>query len=592
MTETKAPTSRQAETKALLPCDIVMSGGVTSGIIYPGAVAKIAERYSFHCIGGTSVGAIAAAGTAAAEYGRRTGRNPGAFDYIAGLPAQLGSRAPDDRSRLFHLFTPERPIADGADRSSGPDTRGLLALVTPLFTGKGPLGKLAGLARFAVTQPTIRTVIAIAGGIGLLVMGWLFYSGHCLVGLIVLFPFLALVLCSALAALGALLAWKWLPAWRGNGYGICTGKLGPDFSPGTGGPTPFEGLTPWIHRVIQTAAGRSVDDPPLTFGELWTAPQPDGTPPPAQGLSASRSIELTMIASDISRNRTAQLPFLESPSELYVEEAMLRRYFPPAVVNWMCDPSRHGKYGDKVEKRDGFFRLPSPENLPLVLAARLSLSFPVLLSAVPLWTPDYAGKKTNRQIKLRRVWYSDGGLTSNFPVHFFDSPIPSRPTFCLNLVDFDGELTTAQAPPEEATHQGKEPERQEAVNDATREAGKAIARQSAPERKAAARPAAVSESDPRPGDDVWGLVSMASRNAMSPAPFTSFDEASGLGVIPFIATLINTARLWADNQMLIAPGTATASFTFYCVMTRAGSTSTCPPTRSPISAAGAAPPAC
>ena len=73
MTETKAPASNQAETKALLSCDIVMAGGVTSGIIYPGAVAKIAERYSFHCIGGTSVGAIAAAATAAAEYGRRTG---------------------------------------------------------------------------------------------------------------------------------------------------------------------------------------------------------------------------------------------------------------------------------------------------------------------------------------------------------------------------------------------------------------------------------------------------------------------------------------------------------------------------------------
>jgi len=43
----------------LLDCDIVMAGGVTSGIIYPGAVAMIARRYSFKSIGGTSVGAIA-----------------------------------------------------------------------------------------------------------------------------------------------------------------------------------------------------------------------------------------------------------------------------------------------------------------------------------------------------------------------------------------------------------------------------------------------------------------------------------------------------------------------------------------------------
>src|SRR5688572_28157099 len=56
--------------EVLLPCDIVMAGGVTSGIIYPGAVSTIARRFSFHSIGGTSVGAIAAAVTAAAEYGR------------------------------------------------------------------------------------------------------------------------------------------------------------------------------------------------------------------------------------------------------------------------------------------------------------------------------------------------------------------------------------------------------------------------------------------------------------------------------------------------------------------------------------------
>jgi hypothetical protein len=80
----------------LLDCDIVMAGGVTSGIIYPGAVAMIARRYSFHCIGGTSVGAIAAAVTAAAEYGRRTGLNPNAFAQVAALPSgwnlTLGAR--------------------------------------------------------------------------------------------------------------------------------------------------------------------------------------------------------------------------------------------------------------------------------------------------------------------------------------------------------------------------------------------------------------------------------------------------------------------------------------------------------------------
>ena len=52
-----------------------MKGGITSGIVYPGLICKLAERYEFQSIGGTSAGAIAAALTAAAEYARRNGRD-------------------------------------------------------------------------------------------------------------------------------------------------------------------------------------------------------------------------------------------------------------------------------------------------------------------------------------------------------------------------------------------------------------------------------------------------------------------------------------------------------------------------------------
>ncbi|HEX3642067.1 MAG TPA: hypothetical protein VHV10_12315, partial [Ktedonobacteraceae bacterium] len=59
-------------------CDIVMTGGVTSGIVYPPAVITLKDRYSFRKIGGTSAGAIAAAGLAAAEFNRRnSGTNAG-----------------------------------------------------------------------------------------------------------------------------------------------------------------------------------------------------------------------------------------------------------------------------------------------------------------------------------------------------------------------------------------------------------------------------------------------------------------------------------------------------------------------------------
>src|SRR6185436_14674716 len=58
-----------------LQCDLVMRGGIASGLVYPRAIAKLAEAYDFRSIGGTSVGAIAAAGTAAAALGAKTGQD-------------------------------------------------------------------------------------------------------------------------------------------------------------------------------------------------------------------------------------------------------------------------------------------------------------------------------------------------------------------------------------------------------------------------------------------------------------------------------------------------------------------------------------
>src|SRR6266700_211151 len=35
-------------------CDIVMKGGITSGVVYPRAVTRLAREYRFQSIGGTS----------------------------------------------------------------------------------------------------------------------------------------------------------------------------------------------------------------------------------------------------------------------------------------------------------------------------------------------------------------------------------------------------------------------------------------------------------------------------------------------------------------------------------------------------------
>ncbi len=67
-------------------CDLVMKGGIASGIVYPRAVLALKDAgYRFRGIGGTSAGAIAATATAAAEYGRATG----GFDRLGAMSARL-----------------------------------------------------------------------------------------------------------------------------------------------------------------------------------------------------------------------------------------------------------------------------------------------------------------------------------------------------------------------------------------------------------------------------------------------------------------------------------------------------------------------
>ena len=59
----------------------------------------------------------------------------------------------------------------------------------------------------------------------------------------------------------------------------------------------------------------------------------------------------------------------------------------------------------------------------------MSLSFPGLLSAVPLYRVDYRidrNQESDNDTRVgTKVWFSDGGICSNFPLSFFDSaPAP------------------------------------------------------------------------------------------------------------------------------------------------------------------------
>lgn len=77
--------------------------------------------------------------------------------------------------------------------------------------------------------------------------------------------------------------------------------------------------------------------------------------------------------------------------------------------------------------------LPLAADLPIIVGVRMSLSFPVLLSTVPLHAFDY----TRDPATIVRHRFSDGGITSNFPIHLFDVAIPGHPTFGINLVGTD-----------------------------------------------------------------------------------------------------------------------------------------------------------
>ena len=83
-----------------------MKGGVTSGIVYPRAVSRLASIYRFQSIGGTSAGAIAAAVTAAAEYSRAQGTI--VFDKLNQIPDWLGGESSSGRaSNLVNIFQPQ-----------------------------------------------------------------------------------------------------------------------------------------------------------------------------------------------------------------------------------------------------------------------------------------------------------------------------------------------------------------------------------------------------------------------------------------------------------------------------------------------------
>lgn len=353
-------------------CDLVMKGGITSGVVYPLAVCELGRRYRFRAIGGSSAGAIAAAFAAAAEHGR----DAGGFGRLATLPAEVGTTLPD-------LFGP------------GPSTRtahaAVMAAVAP---GLSPVQKGVEVARTLVRSQRARFWRVLASGTAvaaLLAFGIVGVPDDAVDG--VRFAVLVVLAAGAAAVLAAVLAIaaEARATWAGlasQGFGVCIGSGGPG------------DLTDWLAARLDDVAGT---DRPLTFGDL-----------------AAVGVDLKVMTTDLTHGRPLSFPFAAGTSYLFDPDE-LRTYFPPAIVERLVA-------GRAPSVDDGGRRLwsiPGPDDLPVVFAARISLSFPGLISAVPLWSLD-GGDPV-------RCWFSDGGITSNFPIHLFDTLWPRRPTFALDL---------------------------------------------------------------------------------------------------------------------------------------------------------------
>lgn len=170
---------------------------------------------------------------------------------------------------------------------------------------------------------------------------------------------------------------------------------------------------------------------------------------------------LKMITTGISHQEPRSLPF--ESALFWFRRRDFDMLFPKAVVDWMVEKAR-----DPVTVAgENYYLLPHDADMPVLVATRMSLSFPLLISAVPLYEParpesppategearagpDDVEEKTvldstealttgGRKRRagpaaFRICWFSDGGISSNFPIHLFDRALPRWPTFAINLV--------------------------------------------------------------------------------------------------------------------------------------------------------------
>ncbi|MGF1663782.1 MAG: hypothetical protein ACFCVG_15210, partial [Kineosporiaceae bacterium] len=232
-------------------------------------------------------------------------------------------------------------------------------------------------------------------------------------------------------------------------------------------------VTAWLEDVLDDLAGQEPGDL-LRFGHLWLGE--DYVPPERRDPAADarvtelgeaawrrsdrRLVDLRLVTSEITQGLAYEIPgthdewgrgprtLLYDPREWgggadgeqgrVVTDRVLRAL---EAASTPVTAEVRGEAGTV-----GLRTLPALWDLPVVLAVRLSMALPVAFQAVPMYrraTPrprtDEFGRPlpalppTATTTPVDRLWFSDGGLTSNFPVHFFDSLLPRWPTLGINL---------------------------------------------------------------------------------------------------------------------------------------------------------------
>ena len=376
--------------------DLVLQGGVTSAFVYIGLIHRLSRDYHFKCLGGASSGAAAAAAAAIAEHSRLHPPAGPAFDpfqCLGEFPQRLAAQDDHGDTALFKLFQ--------AQPASARAWRVVSAAVRRLPNGLGaaawaalgaalrtfPLAAALGLALGAL--PAFALFAQRGGPMDKL--AWLSLGAAVLAGVV-------------LAGLGLLIGVGWV-IWRSllaNHFGLCSG-MGETHTPGK--PDPDRLPLSWaFHGLFSQLAGRELGDPPITFGELWGADD------------RAREIDLQVITTSLSLQRPFRLPGDPGVNPLqafFYDPAEWRAFFPGPVLQWLVD--KRLSYGSvPVTNAAGatLLALPVPRDWPVLLAARLSLSFPVLLSAVPMYTLDGARDRQHSagepsRFIARRVYFSD-----------------------------------------------------------------------------------------------------------------------------------------------------------------------------------------